>query len=288
MPGKGRLYELDKDELLESERIAAVGDLHGDIESLSSLLRMVNPSNDKIIFLGDYADRGPNGIEVIGTVHSLMKRYPRNVIALKGNHEDYQCGSPKAFPCDLMDEVIRKTGSALRSGASAIPSCDLMDEDMVRTGYWDRYYKKKLEPFINELYLGAVIHGETLFVHGGISSKIKSLDDLRHPTKNVEEDVMWSDPSDDVGEHPNDERGAGVEFGRRVTYNVCRKLGIKRIIRSHQPSRARDGPLYEHGGKVVTINSTKVYGNVPFVLIADSKNPSDFSPFFPEPETGGR
>jgi len=254
---RSRLYEFKKDQLQKLERILVVGDVHGDHDSLSSLLEIFDPVKDNVVFLGDYADRGSKGIEVIETVNSLVKKYPKNVVALKGNHEDYsEYGNPKFSPCTLISEAEEKKRS------------------------WIEYFQQELKPFIEKLYLAAMIPNETLFVHGGISSKIKTLDDLRYPNREIEEDIIWSDPaSDEYTEGPNP-RGAGVLFGKDIVDNIHKSFGVKRIIRSHEPTKASTKPCYEYDGRVITINSTNVYGGTPFILIVDAKNLSDIKPHF--------
>jgi hypothetical protein len=126
------------------------------------------------------------------------------------------------------------------------------------------------------LYLAAIIPGEVLFVHGGISSKIKDRKSLENPTPDIELDILWSDPADENGEQFNN-RGAGVEFGQDVTKEVCRRLDVKRIVRSHEPKKASDGPCYEHDGRVITTNGTGVYGGKPFLLVIDMDDISEFS-----------
>ena len=45
----------------------AIGDLHGNLEALDDLLEELTPeikSEDTIVFLGDYIDRGPTPVEV--------------------------------------------------------------------------------------------------------------------------------------------------------------------------------------------------------------------------------
>lgn len=188
-----RLYEFDENQLYSFENIAIVGDLHGDIKTLESLLDEINPIKQGIVFLGDYADRGKYGIEVIDTVRDLVKRYPKNVVALKGNHEDFtDNGAPIFSPCDLISEANVKRGS------------------------WPKYFQDEFQPFVENLYLAAIIPREALFVHGGISSKIRGKLHLRNPTREIEEDVLWSDPYDGLGERPNS-RGAGVEFGKDIS-----------------------------------------------------------------------
>lgn len=68
-------------------RLLAVGDIHGCRASLEGLLEKVAPSEaDRLIFLGDYIDRGPDSKGVIDTLLALARRFPQTVF-LKGNHE---------------------------------------------------------------------------------------------------------------------------------------------------------------------------------------------------------
>lgn len=68
-------------------RLIAVGDIHGEIEKLNSLLEKLNlKASDTVVFLGDYIDRGHNSKEVIDRLLNLSKS--TNCVFLKGNHED--------------------------------------------------------------------------------------------------------------------------------------------------------------------------------------------------------
>ena len=221
------------------ESLTVVGDLHGDLESFEKILsNWSKKENNYIIFLGDYADRGKNGVEIIEKLIELKDK--ENVVLLKGNHEDYDYrGEPTFRPCTLYDEVRYKRG------------------------YWRNYFSEKLKPFFDGLYLVAIADQKIMFVHGGISSSIKSLDDLRQPELS-EKDVLWSDPTNLKGEHFNS-RGAGVEFGEDITETVLNNLGVSLLIRSHQPRLASNGPHLTQK-RVVTISSTNVYGGKPHYL----------------------
>ena len=68
------------------QRTIAIGDIHGCAEALHALLEIVDPTtDDRIVTLGDYVDRGPNTREVIDQVLDLKKRC--QLIPLTGNHE---------------------------------------------------------------------------------------------------------------------------------------------------------------------------------------------------------
>lgn len=65
-----------------------IGDIHGDIKTLKALLSFIAPKDgDKIIFLGDYIDRGPNSKAVIDLLIDLSKSYECDFI--RGNHEEF-------------------------------------------------------------------------------------------------------------------------------------------------------------------------------------------------------
>jgi predicted MPP superfamily phosphohydrolase len=226
-------------------KVFVVGDLHGDYESFKNAVKIFDENKEEgdiLIFLGDYADRGPNGVEIISELYRLLK-IRKDIVALKGNHEDYsKDGEPKFYPCDLIDEANTKIN-----------------------GGWETFWKETFQNFLGYLK-PAYIAGKVLFVHGGISKRIQSREELFK--KENEEILLWSDPYDEEGEIPSS-RGAGVEFGEDITNKVLKKLDVKLIVRSHQPDKAAYGePYFEHSGKIVTINSSKVYG-IPFMVLVD-------------------
>ncbi|KON32632.1 MAG: hypothetical protein AC479_07145 [miscellaneous Crenarchaeota group-6 archaeon AD8-1] len=104
-----QLIFLDKKQVSIFRRLIVVGDLHGDKIALDLLLKVIDPNRDGLIFLGDYADRGYFGLEVIETIDGLSRKFPKNIFLLKGNHEDYsRKGEPNFWPCRLYEEVERK------------------------------------------------------------------------------------------------------------------------------------------------------------------------------------
>jgi serine/threonine protein phosphatase 1 len=66
------------------ETIAFIGDIHGDIARLSALLGKLD--GRRLVFLGDYVDRGPNSREVVEILMETANR-KTNPIFLLGNHE---------------------------------------------------------------------------------------------------------------------------------------------------------------------------------------------------------
>jgi len=70
-------------------RSYVIGDIHGCLDELRCLIENLPvASGDRLIFLGDYVDRGPNSKGVLTYILELQKRDDLEIICLKGNHED--------------------------------------------------------------------------------------------------------------------------------------------------------------------------------------------------------
>lgn len=72
-------------------RTVVIGDIHGCVNQLNELIEKLGEdfSQTKLIFTGDYIDRGPDSYEVIETVKSLQSIFTKEqIILLRGNHED--------------------------------------------------------------------------------------------------------------------------------------------------------------------------------------------------------
>ena len=69
------------------ERLIAIGDIHGCLTALDTLLDAIAPtSSDIIVTLGDYVDRGPDSRGVIDRLIELGRQ--TRLIGLLGNHEE--------------------------------------------------------------------------------------------------------------------------------------------------------------------------------------------------------
>lgn len=220
-------------------RLVVVGDIHGDMESLSYILADARlpasfADNKRILFLGDYVDRGEKSIEVLYVVLRLKEVFPASVFLLRGNHEGpSDLGvSPHDLPHDL----------STLFGAQG---------DLI-------YYA--LRNLFDHLYVSAILEQRYLFVHGGVPSMITSAKQivdaqLNHPRRTDLEEMLWSDPIEVPEGTAPSSRGAGRIFGKNVTRRVLALLRVRSLIRGHTP--VDDGAAASHDGLILTLFSRK-------------------------------
>jgi serine/threonine protein phosphatase 1 len=70
----------------------AIGDIHGCYLKLRGLIGHCavhsGAENLRLIFIGDYVDRGPNSAEVVQFLMRLQTDAPDRIVCLRGNHEE--------------------------------------------------------------------------------------------------------------------------------------------------------------------------------------------------------
>ncbi|VDL68829.1 unnamed protein product [Nippostrongylus brasiliensis] len=87
--------------------VTVVGDLHGQLVDLRKIIeRCGSPAKNTYVFLGDYVDRGTQGLELAILLFAFQMRYPDRVFLLRGNHEDLNTTSTYGF----YDECLQKYG----------------------------------------------------------------------------------------------------------------------------------------------------------------------------------
>jgi len=68
-------------------RLLAIGDVHGQLDALQSLLDLIQFTvDDRLVLLGDFVDAGTDSAGVLDLVAGLLDS--GNVVALRGNHDD--------------------------------------------------------------------------------------------------------------------------------------------------------------------------------------------------------
>ncbi len=134
--------------------IWAIGDIHGCLRELENLIELIDPTeNDKLIFIGDYIDRGPDSKGVVDYLIELSKK--TNCIFLRGNHEAM-----------LLDTVYNNANIDLwiYNGAhSTWRSYGSLEELKLNSEHLKFYNETKYYH----------IEGNYLFVHGGVRPNIE-------------------------------------------------------------------------------------------------------------------
>ena len=83
-----------------TERIIALGDIHGCSKALATLVEAIQPTElDTLVFLGDYIDRGPDSRGVLDQIIALSQSC--TVVPLLGNHEEMLLAALAGGPFDV-------------------------------------------------------------------------------------------------------------------------------------------------------------------------------------------
>ncbi|CAN6631838.1 serine/threonine-protein phosphatase PP1-1 [Trichomonascus vanleenenianus] len=262
-----QLCEMVKELLMEESNIQPVqapvtvcGDIHGQFHDLLQLFRVAGgfPDDVNYVFLGDFVDRGYFSLETFTLLMCLKAKYPNRLTLVRGNHESRQITQVYGF----YEECLTKYGS---------------------TTVW-----KCCCQVFDFLTLAAIIDGQILCVHGGLSPEIRMLDQIRVLSRAHEIpheggfcDLVWSDP-DDVSTWAVSPRGAGWIFGAQVAREFNHINGLNLIARAHQ--LVMEGFKYHFKDKdVVTVWSAPNYcyrcGNVASVMKVEDNLVPTFSIF---------
>lgn len=134
-------------------RTVVIGDIHGCYNELQKLMieleenQAYNKNTDRLVFLGDYIDRGNNSQKVIEYIRKLQKEN-KNVIALRGNHEQM-----------LIDYYNDKSENWLFNGCSETIKSYKNNKQQF---YDDMEWMKSLPLYFND--------ENFVYVHAGISA----------------------------------------------------------------------------------------------------------------------
>lgn len=235
-------------ELQTPEKLVIIGDIHGDMKSLFKVLQdigfeefLLNPHN-KIIFLGDYVDRGSDSVGVLYSICYLKQKFPNSIVLMRGNHE-----APLEFPFSSHDLPLKIK--------------EYYGEDLGKL-----IYNKKLLTFFQLLIFTTVIKNQLLIVHGGLPTEVTGLTkDFRnsvaiaqenHIHNRIMEEILWNDPLKQTCKQDWEysERGIGRLFGINISKKWLKMSGTKVVVRGHEPCQ---GFKIDHDGMVMTLFSCK-------------------------------
>jgi serine/threonine-protein phosphatase PP1 catalytic subunit len=192
--------------------VVVCGDIHGQFHDLLRVFDTAGrPPHAKFLFLGDYIDRGYQGVDCVCLLFAYKLRFPESVFLLRGNHE-----------CNYINRMY----GFYEECSGFYPS----------TKAWTTF----CETF-QCLPIAATINDKIFCVHGGISPHLESLDDIREiqrpleiPEQGLLCDLMWSDPEPSIETWAENTRGTSFLFGARQVDDFLAKFGFDLICRAHQ------------------------------------------------------
>lgn len=210
---RARVLLLAQPVLLEIEApVVVCGDIHGQFYDLLRIFQCCGDPGtvSNYLFLGDYVDRGAYSIEVMALLLCYKLKYPDRVFLLRGNHETAAITKIYGF----YDECKRRFTVKMWK-----TFCDLF----------------------NCLPLAAVVAQRIFCCHGGISPHMESFDQIREiarpsdvPDIGLMADLLWADPTAEVSEWGENERGVSYVFGVAPVKRFLRKHGLDLVCRAHQ------------------------------------------------------
>ena len=252
--------------LTDGQKLHVIGDLHGSLSDLEAVLGLTGqPSaNNLLLFNGDLADRGDNGIEIISTVCALSLAFPEYVFVNRGNHEDLALSVAYGLSSELQFKygptVFReRLAQVLDDFFMSLPLATVIEDDafvvhagppppgiplemLQQTYRWD-------DCGISRTIRTDIDHSEC---HWDQNVRFESLWSQDHAVEEIIESMTWSDPDIDEQDgvlvnstatsrnkapvwSPNVSRGAGYRFDAEVVRRFLNGSGLKRLIRSHEP-----------------------------------------------------
>ena len=165
----------------------AIGDIHGMRDDLVRLLsRMPLQKGDRLVFIGDYVDRGPNPKGVVDELIGLTKSY--DCLFLMGNHEAMFLSflgweGPSYFGAEAF----------LHNGG---------ETTLASYGYFNSEREFQMPPeheaFFKNLQLWH-LEGEYAFVHAGLSKASLALSDAKYAlSRESARDILWQRETADL------------------------------------------------------------------------------------------
>jgi len=230
--GDGKLIEIKK-----AKKIIFVGDTHGDLDASQKVIKDYLKEGNKIVFLGDYVDRGPFSRENIDYLLKIKEKYPDQIYLLQGNHEGHHI--LEFSPAD----------------------------------FWENLTKEEYTIFstIVENMVLALVAKNIIALHG-VLPDVKSLEEINKIKLGSEEwiQMTWGDFSEEPGEYLGSNPFTGrPQFGRDYFFKLMERFGKKVLIRSHQP----DAPQFMFNNRCLTIFTSSAYTRERTIAIYDFKKP---------------
>ena len=213
-------------------KVIFVGDTHGDLDASQQIIQKYLKKPYRIVFLGDYVDRGDYSEENIQYLFEMKLEHPGQLFLLAGNHEGYMV--KEFYPANFWDSLSSKE-------------------------------KKDYGFLFSKFPLVAVTQSGILALHGGLPD-LRSLEDLnRIEWGDTHWDrVVWGDFVESETDVLKD-WGGRPQLGQLYFNRIMERYQKQVLIRSHQPY----APPIMFKKRCVTIFTSHAYLPIRTIAIAD-------------------
>lgn len=222
---------------MEAGRVIFVGDTHGDLEATETVIRKYLRPENRLVFLGDYVDRGPFSLQNINLLLGQKIKHADSLYLLMGNHEGHAVLS--FHPADFWEGL---------------------DADL----------RRRYGEVLCQLPLAVSSSNGIIALHGALPD-VPALDDVNgiKPGSTEWQQITWGDWHGSTGEFLGlDPDTARLQFGQDWFEQLMGRFNKNVLVRSHQP----DAPAVMFGGRCLTIFTSSAYrrhGSKPSVALVD-------------------
>ncbi len=222
-------------ELKEFKRIVFVGETHGDLQSSQKVIKNYLKPGNKIVFLGDYTDRGPASRENLDFLLKIKEENKESIYLLQGNHEGHHI--LKFFPADFWRGLDKKE------------------------------YKKYAS--ITERLPLVFTTKDVIALHGALPD-VKNLNEINDIKLGSKEwlQICWGDFVEKKGQKLENKNVMGrPKFGKDYFFRLMETFNKKVLIRSHQAH----SPQFMFKKKCLTLLTSSVYGKEKIIAILNKE-----------------
>jgi len=230
-------------EIKDAKKVIFVGDTHGDLEVSRKIIKDYllarrsfgegGKEGNKIVFLGDYVDRGHFSKENLEFLLETKLKFPNQIYLLQGNHEGHRI--LKFSPAEFWQSLKKTEYNTFSTIVENIPF--------------------------------AIVAKDIIALHGALPD-VKNLEEINKIKLGDENwfKIVWGDfvdePGEDLGIDPFSGR---PQFGRDYFLRLMDRFNKKVLIRSHQP----DAPQFMFDNRCLTIFTSSAYTRERTIAIFD-------------------
>ncbi|CAK1544275.1 unnamed protein product [Leptosia nina] len=238
----------------------AASDLHGNLSALlamESSLWPLGPSMvpAKLLFLGDYVDRGAYGAELLAYLFAAKLQRPNGVYLVRGNHEARDIQKMFSFHAECLAKYGENEGGRIWNAINQV---------------------------FDALPLAAVVDDKVFCCHGGIPPPwvcplMSAIDKVPVPLPRPAEqssiawELMWNDPirknkitaslalelAANEGFAVNTKRGTGHVFEQAALERFLLANQLSHVVRAHELQQ--NGFMVQFNGRLVSVFSSSHY-----------------------------